>query len=145
MTATCREACCSVTPRLTVSELVERGLRRNRAAPLALAGPRLTDADGNTAAFSVDVTNASIAAVGFRVTSCATLIAYSEFIAASSPGLRLDMANALTAADLAARVDGIPAPKRTRALLAVAAFRAAVAVANERVEPAAHLDRVSPS
>ena len=48
MTAPCREACCSVTPRLTVSELFERGFRRNRTAPLPIEGAVFTDADGNT-------------------------------------------------------------------------------------------------
>jgi len=36
MTAACREACCSVTARLTVGDLFERGFRRNRAAPLSI-------------------------------------------------------------------------------------------------------------
>jgi len=36
MTAACREACCSVTPRFTVSELFERGFRRNREELLPL-------------------------------------------------------------------------------------------------------------
>ena len=55
MTAACREACCSVTPRLTVSELFERGFRRNRLAPLAVEGAPCTDAEGNVARFSLDV------------------------------------------------------------------------------------------
>jgi len=37
-----------VTPRLTVSELFERGFRRNRAAPLPIEGATVPDADGNT-------------------------------------------------------------------------------------------------
>ena len=48
MTATCREACCSVTPRLTVAELFERGFRRNREAPRAIAGAPFTGADTST-------------------------------------------------------------------------------------------------
>ena len=55
MTATCREACCSVTPRLTVAELFERGFRRNREAPRAIEGAPCTGAEDNTAAFSLDV------------------------------------------------------------------------------------------
>jgi hypothetical protein len=44
--ATCREACCGATPRLTVSELFERGFRRRRAAPLPIEGARCSDVTG---------------------------------------------------------------------------------------------------
>ena len=87
MTSACREACCSVTPRRTVSELFERGFRRNRAAPLPIEGAQLTDAEGNGARFSIDIADGKIAGVGFRASSCATLIAYCEFIAEIVPGL----------------------------------------------------------
>src|SRR5689334_15450897 len=112
MTALCREACCSVTPRLTVSELFERGFRRNRAAPLPIEGAAFTDADGNTACFSVDVTGEAIAAVSFRGSSCATLIAYCEYLAEVTPGLRLDIASAFTATSLVEALPGVPAFKR---------------------------------
>ena len=134
MTATCREACCSVTPRHSVSELFERGFRRNRAAPLAIEGAQLTDAEGNTARFSIDVADGKIAGAGFRVTSCATLIAYCEFIAESVPGFRLEIARELTAANLVEALPGVPALKRERAMLAIAAFRAALASHLEIVE-----------
>jgi NifU-like protein involved in Fe-S cluster formation len=132
MTPACREACCSVTPRLTVSELFERGFRRNRSAPLPIEGAAFADADGNTAHFSLDVTDETIAAVRFRVSSCATLIAYCEYLAEVTPGFRLDIATALTAASLVEALPGVPALKRNRAVLAVAAFRAALAQASDR-------------
>ena len=127
MTATCREACCSVTPRRTVSELYERGFRPNRAAPLPIEGEQLTDAEGNAARFSIDVADGKIAGAGFRATSCATLIAYCEFIAESVPGFRLEIARELTAINLVEALPGVPALKRERAMLAIAAFRAALA------------------
>jgi NifU-like N terminal domain len=123
MTATCREACCSVTPRHTVSELFERGFRRNRAAPLPIEGAQLDVADGK------------IAGVGFRTTSCATLIAYCEFIAESVPGFRIEIARELTAANLAEALPGVPALKRERAMLAIAAFRAALTTASSLEQP----------
>ena len=131
MTAPCREACCSVTPRLTVSELFERGFRRNRTAPLPIEGAVFTDADGNTARFSVDVTGETIAGVSFQASSCATLIAYCEFIAEIAPGFRLEIARELTATNLVEGLPGVPALKRSRAVLAVAAFRAALAQTSE--------------
>src|SRR5262245_30375550 len=126
MTATCREVCCSVTPRRTVSELFERGFRRNRAAPLAIEGERLSDPDGNTARFSVDVADGRIAGVGFRVSTCATLMAYCELIAETVAGFRIDIARELTAANVVEAVPGVPPLKRERAMLAIAAFRAAL-------------------
>src|SRR5262245_13354401 len=124
---TCRDACCSTTPRVSVSELFERGFRRNRAAPLPILGAELSDTEGNTARFSLAVTSERIVATNFRASSCATLIAYCEFIAELVPGSRLDIVAALTAADLVQAVPGVPALKRGRAVLAIAAFRAALA------------------
>ena len=132
MAAPCREACCSVTPRLTVSELFERGFRRNRTAPLPIEGAVFTDADGNTACFSVAITGEIIAGVSFRASSCATLIAYCEYLAEVVPGFRLDIASAFTATSLIEALPGVPAFKRARAVLAVAAFRAALAQASDR-------------
>ena len=109
MTATCREACCSVQPRLTISELFERGYRRNRAAPLSIEGARHADADGNTARFSLDAADGKIIGVGFRATTCATLIAYCEYIAEVVPGFRLEIAGA----DGAQLVDSVPGVPRS--------------------------------
>jgi NifU-like protein involved in Fe-S cluster formation len=130
MTAPCRDACCSVAPRLTVSELFERGFRRNRTAPLPIEGAAFTGADGNTARFSVDVTGGTIATVSFRASSCATLIAYCEYLAEVTPGFRLDIAGAFTATTLVEALPGVPELKRNRAVLAIAAFRGALAQAS---------------
>jgi hypothetical protein len=100
MTATCREACCSVTPRLSVSELFERGFRRLRDAPLVIEGDACSDAAGNFARFSVDVSGSRIKRVGFRVSSCATLIAYCELIAETLPGFHCEIARAMTVDEL---------------------------------------------
>jgi NifU-like protein involved in Fe-S cluster formation len=133
MTATCREPCCA-KPRMTVGELLERGLRRNRAAPLAIEGDACGDAEGNRARFSVATSGGKVAAVGFRATSCATLIAYGEWIAETAPGLRLELAAGLSARNLVDALPGVPALKRERAVLAVAAFRSALAKASNDEE-----------
>jgi NifU-like protein involved in Fe-S cluster formation len=129
MTAACREACCSVQPRLSISELFERGYRRNRSAALSIEGTRQADADGNTVGFSLDTAEDRIAEVGFRATTCATLIAYCEYIAEIVPGFPLDIARELTAAQLVAAIPGVPALKHERAMLAITAFRACLAAA----------------
>src|SRR5258705_10342774 len=127
MTAACREACCGVTPRLTVSGLFERGFRRNRLAPLGVEGAPCADAEGNMARFSLDVVDGKIASIGFRVSSCATLIAYCEFIAELTGGFRPAIAKELTARNLVDGLPGVPPLKRERAVLALAAFRPALA------------------
>ena len=135
MTATCRLPCCA-SPRRTVSELLEHGLRRNRAAPLLHQGTDCADAEGNTARFSIDIDGKVIAAVGFRVTNCATLIAYGELIAETVSGMRIELASGLTARDLVDALPGVPPFKRERAVLAVAAFRGALAnISIDREDP----------
>jgi hypothetical protein len=131
MTATCRQACCSVMPRRTVAELFERGFRRNRAAPLPVEGAPCTDFEGNAARFSLSVADGKITRVGFRVSSCATLIAYCELIAEMAPGFGPDIARGLSPADLAEALPGVPALKRERSVLAIAGFRAALAAAQD--------------
>ena len=129
MTATCREACCNVRPRLSVADLFERGFWRNRSAPLPIEGAPCAGTDENTAQFSLKVDGDKIMAVGFRATTCATLIAYCEYLAETASGFRLEIACELTAANLVESVPGVPALKRDRAVLAIAAFRAAILIA----------------
>ena len=131
MTATCREVCCSVAPRLGVSELFERGYRRSRAAPLAIVGGSCIGAENNAVCFSLDVTGGRIEAIGFDASCCATLIGYCEYIAEIAPGSRLEIAFELTAHNLIEGVAGVPAFKRDRALLAIAGFRTALLAADE--------------
>jgi NifU-like N terminal domain len=125
-----RESCCSVSPRLTMSDLVERGFRRNRAPPASVEGDPCADSEGNRARFSLDLEADTIVKVGFRASSCATLIGLCEYIAEVTPGLKLHDATALTPAELVAKVAGIPRLKHGRAAVAVAAFRTAIAEAD---------------
>jgi NifU-like protein involved in Fe-S cluster formation len=136
MTATCREACCSVTPRLSVSELFERGFRRLRDAPLAIEGGACGDRAGNFACFSVDFADGRIKRIGFRSSSCATLIAYCELIAETVPGFRCEIARVVTAKEIVEALPGVPPFKHERAALAVAALHAALnLIPSEQGEP----------
>jgi NifU-like protein involved in Fe-S cluster formation len=127
MSATCRAPCCSVTPRLSVSELFERGFRRNRATPLSIQGATCTDAAGNFARFSLDLDGDRIGNIAFNASSCATLIAYCELIAETLPRMSREIAGALTARELVDALPGVPPLKHERAVLAITAFRAALA------------------
>ena len=135
MTAACREPCCNVTPRMTVSELFERGFRRSRQAPLPIEGAEYAGADNNIARFSLTVARGKIEEMGFRASCCATLIAYCEYLAEIAPGFSLAIARELTAANLIDAVPGVPAQKRDRAVLAIAAFRAALLAAEDHTIP----------
>ena len=126
MTAACREACCSVTPRFTVAELFERGFRRNRAALFATEGETIRDAEGNSARFSVEFDGGRLAGIRFRVSSCTTLIAYSEALAELLSGLDAGLAAQFAPRELVSALPGVPVLKQNRAVLAVAAFRAAL-------------------
>jgi len=128
-------SCCErdgAAPRPSVGELLERGLRRNRAVPLAVEGTTCADAEGHSARFSVEIADGKISAVGFRLSSCATLIAYGELIAEIAPGLALEAAAGLAARTLVETLPGVPPLKRGRAVLAVAAFHAALANRSDR-------------
>lgn len=135
MTATCRAPCCSTTPRMSATELFSRGLRRNREMPLAIEGAPCRDAEGNSAAFSLALAGREIAELRFRATSCATLIAYCEYLAEILPGRDPSLGLAFTSQDLIAAVPGVPVQKHARAILAVAALRSALAAASETVQP----------
>jgi NifU-like protein involved in Fe-S cluster formation len=130
MTATCREACCSVTPRFTVAELFERGYRRNRETPLPVQGDAVADADGNSARFSLAISDGKLAATRFQATACTTLIAYCEAIAELLSGFSAEMAGQLSSKDLVDALPGVPAFKQDRAVLAIAAFRLALCAAS---------------
>jgi NifU-like protein involved in Fe-S cluster formation len=134
MTATCREPCCA-TPRYTVSELFERGYRRNRDEPLSIQGEAITDAEGNGARFSIDIANGKLSEIRFRASPCTTLIAYCEAIAELLPGFGIEIAGLLAPRDLIDALPGVPAIKQDRAVLAIAAFRSALRGASPSARP----------
>jgi NifU-like protein involved in Fe-S cluster formation len=122
----CTQGCCGVSRRRTVSDCFDRGLRRNRLEPFALAGETLRDANGLEARFSLRIEDGLIAAVRFRVTSCVALVAYSELLAEEAEKLSLGSALAISPQTLIADLEGVPLFRRDRANLAVASLRSAI-------------------
>jgi len=114
--------CCGATPRRSVSEYLDRGLRRNRAGLHDLRGEEHSDRNGLSASFSAEASGGAILAIGFKVSSCATLLAYSEMLAELASGKSLAAAQQITAADLVAALPEVPPLKRDRAILAAGAF-----------------------
>ncbi len=122
----CTQGCCGVARRRTVSDCFDRGLKRNRAEPLGIAGKKLTDANGLEAAFSLKIESGLIDAVRFKVTSCVALTAYAEVLAEEAEKLSLSSAMAITPLVLIDLLEGVPVFRRDRANLAVAALRSAI-------------------
>lgn len=103
-----------------------RGFRRNGGPLLAVVGRVAHDGDGRTAQFSVEVEDGVLTAVSFNVSTCATLIAYCEFVAEGVTGATLSQAVALTPEQVIAPLKGIPPHKHDCARLAISALHAAV-------------------
>jgi hypothetical protein len=126
----CADACCGNTPRRTVSDLFDRGYKRNRLAPLSIAGKPLGDSNDLSASFSLTVEQDTVKAVRFQVSTCITLIAYSELLAQLAAQQKLRDAARISEAELVSALPDVPALKRDRAILAINAFRAALAAAS---------------
>ena len=103
-----------------------RGFRRNGGPLLAVVGEVASDGDGRTAQFSVEVEDGVLKAVSFNVSTCATLIAYCEFVAEGMTGATLSQAVALSPEQVIAPLKGIPPHKHDCARLALGALHAAV-------------------
>lgn len=122
----CTQGCCGTARRRTVSESFDRGLRRNRTEPFALRGEKLHDTNGLDAQFSLELEAGLIRAVRFRVTSCVALVAYAEVLAEEAERLSLQSAAAIAPEILIGMLEGVPAFRRDRAVLAVRALRSAI-------------------
>jgi hypothetical protein len=130
----CAPACCGGATRpLTLSDYIDRGLRRRRAARLPLVGDVRRDRDDRFVRFSVRITDGVIDAVAFEATMCVTLIAYCEVAAMWATGLTVAAAARRIRPDaLVEALPAVPVGTRHRALLAVQAMVATLAVGARR-------------
>jgi hypothetical protein len=118
--------CCGGAGRpLTMTDYIDRGLRRRRVAPLPIVGPGCRDAEGRFARFSLRLADGVVADVAFEATTCITLVAYCELAAEWATGLRLEATIARLRDDaLAAALPLVPPFRRDRAGLAALAWLA---------------------
>lgn len=130
----CAGACCGNTPRRVVSDLFDRGYRRNRLPPFAIEGAELRDGNDLSARFSLDFAGDTIKDIRFRAATCITLIAYCELLAELTSGKNAREAAQLSESALISALPDVPLLKRDRASLAIRAFRAALEAAS-RLEP----------
>lgn len=121
-------SCCGarVGRSLRLPDCLERGLRMRRAPPLPVTGDWVETPQGLRARFSLDIQEDNLAEVRFESTPCATLVAYCEALVEHETGRPLISAPSVTAEGLVALLVGVPALRRDRAILAVAALRAAI-------------------
>jgi len=119
--------CCGRGRTLTMSDYIDRGQRRARAASPPVQAPECRDDEGRFARFGVQLTDGIVTAVGFRASPCATLIAYCEAAAERVSGRSLAAAlRALAPADLACALPAVPPAKHDRARLAARALLVAL-------------------
>ncbi len=144
-TGTESKSCCGRVARSTVSECFDRGTRRSRREWLSISGVPCSDASGLRAQFSLEVADATISGANFKASSCVTLIAYCELLAATVTGQPLPDAIRLTPADLSEALPGVPLVKQDRAILAIRALQSAIAVATLESNDDRHRKRASQS
>jgi NifU-like protein involved in Fe-S cluster formation len=77
------------------------------------------------ARFSLAIHEETIAEARFEATPCATLVAYCEALAEHVSGRALSEVPSLDAQGLVELLKGVPPGRRDRAIIAVAALRAA--------------------
>jgi NifU-like N terminal domain len=133
----CVSPCCGQSTRPpTLSDYIERGLRRRRAGPLPIVGEVRRDGDGRFAQFSVRMNDGVITDVAFDATTCVTLVAYCEVTAEWVTGHTVSAAaQRVRLHELARALPLVPEAKRDRALLAVQAVMATVVESARRQMP----------
>lgn len=120
-------SCCASGRPPTMSDYIERGLRRSRRPVLPVVGAAREDAGGRFARFSLLVEGEVITDVRFQASPCVTLVAYCEVAAEWVTGQTLPAAvRRIRPADLSTRLPLVPAAKRERALLASQALIATI-------------------
>lgn len=119
--------------RLAPFDCFQRGLATRRLPPLAIAGQRVAGPRGLWAEFSVRTERGRLAELRFACAACTTLIACCEALAELNRGCAPGSVCVPDAETLWARLPGMPRDKWGRAVLAVAALRAALAPVDQPV------------
>jgi NifU-like protein involved in Fe-S cluster formation len=128
--------CCGVAIKPTsVSACFERGRSRMRQPLPGIPGETVNDHRGLQAAFAVRVVDNRLLEIGFRATTCITLIAYCERLRELIQGSLLEDARRLDSTDLINALPGVPAYRQNTAVLALFALRAALLSAEGSATP----------
>ncbi|SEL84297.1 iron-sulfur cluster assembly scaffold protein [Halomonas daqiaonensis] len=125
----------ALTRTLRLPDCLERGLRTRRAPPLPHLGEWVEMPQGLRARFSVAIRDDALADVRFEATPCATLVAYCQALAEHETERPLHATPGLDAKGLANLLHGVPPIRQGRAILAVAALRAALKMTTKEPSP----------
>lgn len=109
-----------------VYHFFQRACARPANPGTEVQGNKISDAEGNSALFWIDAAGGPISSIGFRCTTCFTLVALAQHLSELASGMSLEAAETITV-DLLLRLHPeIPEERRGRAALAVKAFQSAV-------------------
>jgi NifU-like protein involved in Fe-S cluster formation len=127
-----RAGCCGNRRTPTLSDYIDDGLRRSRLTASDALGAACRDDAGHVARFGVHIADGVVTSVGFRASTCVTLVAYCEVAAQRVSGRRVAEAlRTLQPADIARALPSVPPAKRDRAQLARALLIALLEQAKE--------------
>jgi NifU-like protein involved in Fe-S cluster formation len=118
--------CGCTDTRKTVYDYFRHACCRVSRAPIGSSGALVHGDDGASAQFVLEVIGARITGASYACSSCVTLIALCEHLAELAAGKAMEDARRLEPAALLRMHPEIPPSKQDRALLAVAALRAAL-------------------
>jgi NifU-like protein involved in Fe-S cluster formation len=115
--------CCGNGRLPTLSDYIDGGLRRSRLTESTGLGAACRDEAGHVVRFGVHIADGVVTKVGFRASTCVTLVAYCELAAQRVSGQRVAEAlRTLQPADIARALPSVPPVKRDRAQLAARAL-----------------------
>jgi hypothetical protein len=107
----------------------QRACRRELHELHGVCGARCEDDDGNTAVFAIEAEGVNISRIGYRCTTCCTLVAVCEHLTDLLRGKPLSEAENYSGSDLLELHPEIAPSHRKRAALAAEAVRSAAQAA----------------
>ncbi len=123
MTTACCDHCDG-----SLQNLFEAALRRSHGREFGNRSGRAADQTNRLqVVIRLEVMDNVVAEADYKATTCATLLAYCELLARMLRGRPIAEALGIRAVDLIQRVRGVPPTRHSRAALAIAALRAALA------------------
>ncbi len=90
-------------------------------------GTPVQDSHGRTARFSILVEGGTVTGLGFRASTCITLVAYCERLCEIASGRDAASILRMRPADVVAALPGVPAARHDQAVLALRALHGALA------------------
>lgn len=125
---------CGPSRRCSVVDYV-KAPRLRTSEPLAHPyGERVYLANGVGVRMAVDLVDSNIRGLTYESSTCTTLIAYAEVLGELVIGNSAREAARITPASLVAALEGVPASRQDRAIIALRALWSAVAVADQHIE-----------